>query len=264
MQTDVFDWAAIEKIFADCGDRLAGVVTELPTNPLVHTLDVERLSELCRRHGVVRIFDPSLAGVVNVDILPHTDLLMTSLTKYAAHAGDVMSGALAVNPDSPFFAELGDLAAGEVEAPYAGDVARLATQIADMPAVAAKVNANARAVTEHLSRSPRVARLFTPLEGRSAGNYRRIARSDEAVGAILTFDLAGKLADFYDHARVVKGPSFGTDYTMMCPFLYIAHFDLVTTVEGRKLLRAHGLNPELIRLSVGTEPADEIIEALGL
>lgn len=264
VQNDVFDWAAIEKIFADYGDRLAGVVTELPTNPLVQTPDLERLSDLCRKHGVVRIFDPSLSGVVNVDILPHTDLLMTSLTKYAAHAGDVMSGALAVNPDSPFFAELDALVGHECQAPYAGDVARLAAQVGGMPAVAAAVNANALALADHLSRSPKVTRLFTPLESRSAANFRRIARSDEAVGAILTLELAGELADFYDRARVVKGPSFGTGYTMMCPFLYLAHYDLVSTPTGRKHLLARGLNPELIRLSVGAEPVGEIIDALGL
>ncbi|MGE9291981.1 MAG: PLP-dependent transferase [Puniceicoccales bacterium] len=264
VQTDVFDGAAIEKIFAEHGDRLAGVVTELPTNPLVHTLDVDRLGELCEKHGVIRIYDPSLAGLVNVDLLPHTDMLVTSLTKYAAHEGDVMSGALALNPESPFYDELSACAAAECETPYVGDVARLAVQIGDMSSVAAQVNANALALAEHLSRSPAVAKLFTPLEGKSAANFRRIARSETAVGAILTFDLSGSLADFYDHARVVKGPSFGTSYTMMCPFLYLAHYDLVSTPEGRSHLQARGLNPELIRLSVGTEPVGEIIESLGL
>nr|WP_281398154.1 PLP-dependent transferase [Ruficoccus amylovorans] len=264
VQTDVFDWEAIEKIFSQYGDRLAGVVTELPTNPLVHTLDIGRLSGLCLRHRVVRIFDPSLAGVVNVDVLPGTDLLITSLTKYAAHAGDVMSGAVAVNPASPFYAKLRELLPREVQAPHGSDVARLAAQIGDMPAVASAVNANALALADHLSRSAKVARLFAPLETRSAANYRLIARSDDAVGAILTFDLAGDLAEFYDRARVVKGPSFGTGYTMMCPFLYLAHYDLVSTPEGRAHLRARGLNPELIRLSVGAEPVEEIIDALGL
>ena len=264
VQNDVFDWAAIEKIFADYGDRLAGVVTELPTNPLVHTPDIERLCALCRKHGVLRIFDPSLAGVVNVDILPETDLLITSLTKYAAHEGDVMSGALAVNPDSPFFEELSAVVAEECQPPYAGDVARLAAQIGQMPAVAARVNANALAVAKHLANSPGVARLFTALEEKSARHFRRIARSENSVGAILTFDLAGELADFYDRARVVKGPSFGTGYTMLCPFLYLAHYDLVSTPEGREFLHQCGLHPELIRLSIGAEPVDDIIEALGL
>lgn len=262
-QTDVFDWDAIEAIFREHGDSLAAIVTELPTNPLVRTLDVERLSALCERHGAVRIFDPSLSGVVNVDILPYTDLLPTSLTKYAANAGDVMSGALAVNPASAFHDELAARLPREFEAPYRRDIARLACEIGDMPVVAAQVNANALAVAEQLRASAKVARVYSPLEERSAHNYRRIARSESAVGAIITIDLAGDLAAFYDAARVVKGPSFGTTYTMMCPFMYLAHYDMVSRDDGRAELSRHGLNPELIRLSVGTEPAEEIIEALG-
>lgn len=262
--TDVYNWDAIEEVFENYGDRLAGVVTELPTNPLVQMLDIERLSALCVQHGAVRIFDPSLVGIVNVDILAYTDLLPTSLTKYAANAGDVMSGALAVNPDSPLYDELSSRITREIEPPYHRDVARLAQQIDDMPAVAALVNANAVALADYLNRSRKVERVYSPLQPRSADNFSKIARSEFSVGAIITIDLAVPLAEFYDEARIVKGPSFGTGFTMMCPFMYLAHYDLVNAEEGRAELARHGLNPELIRLSVGTEPINDIISALGL
>jgi cystathionine gamma-synthase len=50
--------------------------------------------------------------------------------------------------------------------------------------------------------------------------------------------------------------------TLICPFMYLAHYNLVTTPEGRAELMANGLDPELLRLCVGTEPVDEIIDAL--
>lgn len=49
---------------------------------------------------------------------------------------------------------------------------------------------------------------------------------------------------------------------MLCPYLYLAHYDRVTTPHGRQFLLASGLNPELIRLSVGTEDLNGIIAAL--
>jgi len=49
---------------------------------------------------------------------------------------------------------------------------------------------------------------------------------------------------------------------MMCPFLYLAHYDFVSTEEGRQHLRECGLNPDLVRLSVGVEPIGEIQAAL--
>jgi cystathionine gamma-synthase len=55
--------------------------------------------------------------------------------------------------------------------------------------------------------------------------------------------------------------------TLICPFLYLAHYDLVTTEAGRAELAASGIDPDLLRLCVGTEPAEDIIavlaEALG-
>jgi cystathionine gamma-synthase len=45
--------------------------------------------------------------------------------------------------------------------------------------------------------------------------------------------------------------------------MYLAHYDLVTSQNGLAQLAQHSLNPELLRLSVGEEPVEEIIGALG-
>ena len=50
--------------------------------------------------------------------------------------------------------------------------------------------------------------------------------------------------------------------TLICPFMYLAHYDMVTKDEGRKELFSQGINPDLLRLSVGAEPSDSIIAAL--
>jgi cystathionine gamma-synthase len=44
--------------------------------------------------------------------------------------------------------------------------------------------------------------------------------------------------------------------------MYLAHYDLVTTPAGRAELAANGIDPDLLRLSIGTEPAEDIIAAL--
>jgi cystathionine gamma-synthase len=79
---------------------------------------------------------------------------------------------------------------------------------------------------------------------------------------MISFTLRGKLDRFYDRLRLPKGPSFGMRTTLICPFMYLAHYDLVTTPAGRAELEANGLDPDLLRLCVGTEPAAEIIGAL--
>ncbi|MGF1451785.1 MAG: PLP-dependent transferase, partial [Opitutales bacterium] len=133
---DVTDLAALDALFAARGREIAGLITEVPTNPLLQVPDLKRVQRLCHAHGAVCIVDPSLGGVVNLDVLPFCDILVSSLTKYAAHAGDVMMGLLALNPDSPYAAELAPGIAEVLESPDAADVLPLAAQIGRMREVA--------------------------------------------------------------------------------------------------------------------------------
>jgi cystathionine gamma-synthase len=266
---DVFDLPALERIFAAHGARIAGVVAEVPTNPLIQTPDLPALSALCRRHGARLIVDPSVAGVFNLNVLPHADVVATSLTKYAASGGDLTAGLAAVNPASPDTAELRRRIATEVEPLYPRDLARLAAQIGRTDAVLALINAGTARVAAFLQTHPAVAEVCWALSPASRTAYTRLARAPDATGGMITFTLKapGALEKFYDRLRLPKGPSFGMTTTLICPFMYLAHYELVTTPAGLAELAASKLDPDLLRLCVGTEPPEEIIavlaEALG-
>ncbi len=258
---DVHDRAGIEAFFAEHGADIAAVVTEFPTNPLIRTADIAWLAALCLKHGALRLFDPSSAGLVNVNLLPHADLVVASLTKYSGNAGDVMIGAVVVNPAGPHAAALRRELRYAAAPPYARDLARLAAQIGDMPAVADAINANTVALVRFLETHPGVRRVHWAYSPASAAHYAQIARGENRPGALITLELTGPVARFYDRLRCAKGPSFGTTFTIACPFLYLAHYDLVTTPAGRAKLLALDLDPELIRVSVGAEPIDALIAA---
>jgi cystathionine gamma-synthase len=261
---DVFDTGGLERLVEQHGPRLAGVVAEVPTNPLVQTPDLPALAALCRRHGARLLVDPSMSSVYNVDVLPHADVVVSSLTKYTGHEGDLTAGLAAVNPQGPDAAALREELAGWIEPLYARDAARLAREIADMPGVLARIRASTPRVVAFLEQHPAVRDVFWALHPASRTHYVRIARAPDAVSGVVTFTLRepGSLARVYDRLRLPKGPSFGMQTTLLCPFMYLAHYDLVTTAAGRARLAADGLDPDLLRLSVGTEPVDEIIAAL--
>jgi cystathionine gamma-synthase len=40
------------------------------------------------------------------------------------------------------------------------------------------------------------------------------------------------------------------EQTLAMPYVYLAHYDLMQTEEGRKYLKENGINPDLLRLSV--------------
>jgi cystathionine gamma-synthase len=261
---DVSDLDGLKRIFAAHGSRIAGVVAEIPTNPLVQTPDLPAIAGLCRQHGAHLLVDPSMSSVFALNVLPHSDLVISSLTKYTASEGDLTAGLAAINPAGPDATALRSGIAAAVEPLYARDAARLAWQIGQTREVLAKIHASTPQVVAFLEKHPAVKDVFWALQPGSRENYLKLARSPDATGGMITFTLKelGGLEKFYDKLRLPKGPSFGMKTTLICPFMYLAHYDLVTTPAGLAELAASKLDPDLLRLCLGVEPVEEIIEAL--
>jgi cystathionine gamma-synthase len=217
---------------------------------------------LARRHGARVIVDPAIASPFNVDVLPHADIVSFSLTKYASFEGDVMAGAAVINPAGPDAAALRTALGSELDAPYARDLARLAAEIGSAAEIVTRINANTPRVVAFLENHPAVDRVWWSLQPDTAENYRHIARSPGAVGAVVSFTVKHPIATFYDRVAIAKGPSFGMRTTLLCPYIYLAHYDLLPHRHAGGELAAAGLPPELLRLSVGAEPGDEIIAEL--
>jgi cystathionine gamma-synthase len=259
---NVADLSGLERLLATDGARIAGIIIEAPTNPLIQTPDIAAVAALARRHGVRLILDPAISSPYNVDLLPAADLVAQSLTKYTAHEGDVIAGAVVVNPQGPDAAELRRLVSEYLEPVHPRDLARLAAQIDATEDVVRKINASTMQVAALLENHPAVQQVWWALQPGSRENYLKIARSPTAVGSIISFTLKAPMKDFYDRVRLPKGPSFGMRTTLISPFIYLAHYDLVTSPAGRAELTAHGLSPDLLRLSVGLEPIEDILAAL--
>ena len=255
---DVNDTDALVEKLSSFGESLAAVVVECPTNPLVQICDLKRVAEVVHANGGALIVDPTVASLYNVDVLPHADVLVNSLTKYAACEGDVMIGSLALNAQSPYYKELLSEISDFHVPPYGRDLQRLAYEMRDAPEVVAEMNCNAARLAKFLRAHPAVGQLHYASD---SPQYIEVARGPESGGAMISIELVGSMERFYDKVAVLKGPSFGTRFTLLSPFMYLAHYDLVTEEKGRAFLREAGLDPELIRISVGAEPY-EAIEAV--
>lgn len=258
---DVFDMGAIRDFVSKNSDRIAGIVTECPTNPLVEMTDLQELHAITRSAGAALILDPTLVTPLNVEVLVHSDAVINSLTKYASHMGDVMIGSAVLNPASPFYKELSRKVETSIENPYPRDLARLAEQIENYHSVVAKINANTMRLATYLSNHKNIKKVYWAYAEQSRKNYEKFQRRAEAPGGIITIELNIPLEKFYDRITVAKGPSFGSVFTILCPFMYLAHYDLVQSEAGRRELASLHLDPDLVRVSVGIEPIEEIIAA---
>jgi cystathionine gamma-synthase len=220
--------------------------------------DLPALRDLCDRHGAVLIVDPTLASPRVVNVLPHSDIVVNSLTKFAGNEGDVMGGAVVFNPSSSFASALYAPIAATLPPMYGGDLARLAQQINGYAPLVEKATASAARLVDFLAHHPAVKSVHWTGGEKARANFDRLARRPGQAGSIFSFTLHGDLARFYDRVRVVKGPSFGVNFTLLSPFMYLAHYDLVSTAAGRAQLNALGIDPALVRVSVGTEPYEQI------
>jgi cystathionine gamma-synthase len=254
--SDVQNLVAVEKLLAK--GNVAAVFTEAPNNPQLETADILKLRELCDRYGAKLVIDPSSVGITTLDLLPHADIVCCSLTKYAASRGDVMAGLLVVNPARPDATQLLKVARAQLQPLYHLDAQVLAGQIKRIGEVSQRLSRNATEIARRLMSHPAVLKVRTADTGPTAANFKALQRKGAGAGCLITIEIKAEMRAVYDQLDLVKGPSFGVEFTIASPFLWLAHFAEVTTPEGRATVRAAGLDPDLLRISIGLEPVEEI------
>jgi cystathionine gamma-synthase len=245
--------------------EFAGVFTEIPSNPLLRTLNLKRLSEACAFSRTPLIIDDSSTGPLNVDVLPHCDILTSSLTKWVSGAGDVMAGSLTIRSDSPLVGDLrASISADSADcAPlYIADAEVLLSNLKGYAKRNNAVNESALKLVEFLSNHPSVAKLWHPSVTQTE-NYDVVKRKNGGYGGLISISLATpkRTPKVYDALKLSKGPSFGTPFTLVCPYTMLAHYQELDWCEDC------GVPTHLLRISVGQEPIETIIaafqEALG-
>ena len=253
---DIQSLDQVEKILKE--GRVAGVFAEAPNNPQLETPDIPKLRQLCDQYGAKLVLDPSAVGLVTLDLLPYADILCTSLTKYAASNGDVMAGLLAVNETRLGAAQILKAAQGVIEPLHPLDAQILAQQILKQKDATEKMSKAAEIIATRLKNHPMIKCVRTAETVASKQNYLKLKRLGAGVGSLITIELKKEMRGVYDKLQCVKGPSFGLEFTLISPYLWLAHFEEVTSEEGRREIRSAGLDPDLLRISIGLEPVEEI------
>jgi cystathionine gamma-synthase len=238
--------------------EFAGVFLEVPSNPLLRTVNLPIIAEACRLSGTPLIVDDSTACPGNVEVLRYADVVTTSLTKWISGAGDVMAGMACVREDSPFSADFSVSLAGEVSecAPlYPGDSLALLSNLRDSEPLWQAANESALALVGVLQSHPAVDQVWHPSITCRA-EYDALRKPAGGYGGLLSFTLKSpkKTAKLYDSLQFSKGPSFGTPFTLVCPYTLLAHYRELPWAEGC------GVPSHLLRVSVGSEGSQKICD----
>ena len=256
-----FDLKAISYNFEKFGDQIAGVVTEFPTNPLLQSCDLEQIKELCDRTGSILIVDPTMASPKNSKVVKFADIIVNSLTKYASWEGDLMIGSLVFPAHSEIGKALFNDIKNMVSRPFKADLNRLCEQLPFYSNFVKKTNQSLLQVVEFLISSDLVKKVFWSYQECSK-EFFRLRAGDDNPGCVTSFEIKGSFEKFYNRLQMLKSPSFGTEFSLCCPYVYLAHYNLMKSKSGKALLKEAGISPNLCRLSVGLENPQDVIDTL--
>lgn len=242
---DAEDLAKLRTILEQ--EEIAGIFCEFPGNPLLNTPDLPAIRTMASARGVPLVVDDTIGTSVNVDVLAHADLVATSLTKAISGEGDVMAGALTVNPRGIFGEKPHVSSPGGI---YARDLEVLERNSRDFPERMAAANANALELARFLDAHPAVQRVWHP-GLRPDPVFAQLAKPGGGFGAVVSFlprDAAHNTPRIFERLTVSHGISLGTKYSLVCPYVQLAHYHELEWARGC------GIDPYLLRVAVGTEP----------
>jgi cystathionine gamma-synthase len=251
------DLDALERVLSD---KTRLVISEMPTNPYLSCLDLERLGEVVRRSSRAKtLIDSTFATPINLRPAElGIDLVVHSATKYLAGHNDVLAGVVAGN--SGLIGLVRELrhVFGAVLDPHAAYL--VARGIKTLGLRVAQQNASAQAMAELLERHPKIARVWYP--GLASHPHHAIAkRIMSGFGGVVTFEVRGGLeacGKFIDALRVPRiGPSLGGVESLVEQPALMSYFEL-TTAERE----AVGIKDNLVRYSVGVEDTGDLLRDL--
>ncbi|NCG27880.1 MAG: PLP-dependent transferase [Verrucomicrobiales bacterium] len=237
------------------GESFCGVYCEVPSNPLLRSADLPKISSILSPLAIPLVVDDTVATNVNVDVFKYADLVTTSLTKYYSGVGDVIAGAVTVNRDSVHRERLNPLLSEqEGDGIWHEDAIVLKNNAVDYRERVMRVNDTTPQLVEWLMNHNEVERVWYP-KYETRDNYDAVRKEGGGFSGLFSILLKNPESNspaFYDSLELCKGPSLGVQFTIVCPYTLLAHYDELDWCEGL------GVSRWLLRVSVGQEPFEYI------
>jgi len=254
---DAGDLAGLDRAFRP-NTRL--VISESPTNPYLYCVDIEKLVAIVRAHGRIRtLVDATFATPINCRPLGYgVDLVVHSATKYLSGHNDVLGGLVAGS--SQLISLLRDVrhVTGGVLDPHAAFL--IARGLKTLDVRVERQNETALAVARTLEKHPAISRVFYPgLE--SHPSHAIATRQMRGSGGVVSFIVKGgkqAASELVDHCRIAAiAPSLGGVETLIEQPAIMSYFEL-----SEEELASVGIDPALVRLSVGIEETDDVVKSV--
>lgn len=254
------DLADLDAARAALTDRTKMIWVETPTNPMLQLVDIAAMAELAREAGAMLVVDNTFATpMLQQPIALGADVVLHSVTKYLNGHSDMVGGALVVK-DGKLAEDIAFIqnSAGGVQGPFD---AWLVMRGVKTLALRMKAHCeNAGRIAEWLSEHPKVEQVIYP----GLDNHPQKALAAQQMsgfGGMVSFDIGGDLERarrFLENTRLFAlAESLGGVESLVNHPAIMTHGSVPK--ENRDRL---GITDTLIRLSVGIEDVEDLIEDL--
>lgn len=242
-------------------DKTKLIWVETPTNPMMNIIDIKAVAKVSKKHNILLAVDNTFATpYLQQPLELGADIVMHSATKYLGGHSDVVMGALVVKnkelADKLYFIQN---ASGAVCGPQ--DSFLVLRGLKTLHIRMQRHCENGKTVAEYLAKHPKIEKVYWP--GFEDHPNHKIAKEQmKDFGGMISFVTKGN--DFEEAIRIVEN---------------LRIFTLAESLGGVESLAGHpasmthasipkeerektGIVDSLIRLSVGIEDVDDLIEDL--
>lgn len=233
---------------------------ETISNPLLNVVDIDMVAKIARRHGLLTVADNTLPSPYLLRPIEHgIDVVVHSTTKYLNGHCDVVGGAVVTATE-----ELGERvqfllnALGTCASPF--DCWLVLRGIKTLPVRMIRHNENASRVAAFLERHPRVKKVYYP--GLKTHRSHKLAKKLlQGYSGMVSFEMDGGTKAVKSFLKKIKIFSLaeslgGVDSLAEHPAT-MSH----AAMPGDFRVKV-GITDDLIRLSIGLENINDLIEDL--
>jgi len=250
------DLAGIEKLVTP---RTKVLYVETPTNPTLRLVDLRKAAAFAQEWGLVALVDNTFASpVLQKPLTMGFHLALHSASKYLSGHSDVIAGAAAGSK-----VLIRQVRANMIQMGGSMDPEAAYLLIRGMKTLEVRMRRQcetAMAVARFLAKHPKVARVHYPGLA-SHPDHNLAKRQMLGFGAMMAFDMKGGLdaaRRFCDRVRIfLLAASLGGVESLVVLPIYTSHYGMST-----KELRAASVEPGTIRVSIGLEDPEDLIEDL--
>ncbi len=254
---DVNDEAALENALK-VNTRL--IWAETPSNPMLQLVDISKLASFAKKNQLLSVIDNTFATpFIQRPLEQGIDIVIHSATKYLNGHSDVINGVVVVN-NASLAEEIAFLqnSVGAVSSPF--DSFFVLRSLKTLPLRMERHCENAMKLAQFLDKHPKIQKVVYP--GLPSHPHHELAKKQMShFGGMISIYINGNLDDTLRFLETTK--VFALAESLGGVESLIEHPAIMTHAAVDKEARDKlGINDNFVRLSVGIEDSDDLIEDL--